>query len=85
MDTMALTPTAKKEIKQAIRLAASTNSRRIHVIYLPNQWVLKNEGAKSAFKSFPTKSEAVESAKLLVRKGKARQVVIHTKQGQVAK
>lgn len=75
----------KSKITKSLKSAAKTNSRKVHVVARGGKWAIKSEGAKRAFKIYPSKTSAVKVAKRSVKKGKASSVVIHNKDGKISK
>lgn len=59
------------------------NEGRIHVIKRSDGWVLKKDGAERASRKYPTKEEAIDSARLYRLKG--YDVVVHRADGSVEK
>lgn len=60
----------------------SNKGRKIHVISRNGGWAVKSEGAARASKIYKTKDAAVSGAK---RSSKGRDVVVHKKDGSIAK
>lgn len=68
------------KIKKA---AASPDGSRLHVISKDNGWVVKKEGAQRAQKAYKYKREAVAGALVTVKKGAAKAVIVHKKDGTI--
>lgn len=65
------------------RAAAKPDSSKLHVIAKDNGWIVKKEGAQRAQKAYKLKKEAVAGALVKVRKGAARAVVVHKRDGTI--
>jgi Holliday junction resolvase len=65
------------------KAAASPDSSKLHVIAKNNGWIVKKEGAQRAQKAYKLKKEAVEGALITVRKGEAKAVIVHKKDGTI--
>lgn len=57
------------------------NEGRVHIIKRSDGWVLKKQGAERASRKYPTKEEAMDSARLYRLKG--YDVVVHRADGTV--
>ena len=57
------------------------NEGRVHIIKRSDGWVLRKEGAERASRKYPTKEEAIDSARLYRLKG--YDVVVHRADGTV--
>ncbi len=57
------------------------NEGRVHIIKRSDGWVLKKEGAERASRKYPTREEAIDSARLYRIKG--YDVVVHRADGTV--
>jgi len=77
--------TKKTQVTKALRAAAKTNAKKVHVVSRGNKWATKTEGAKRATRVFTTKSKAVKAAKFRVKKGSATAMVVHKRDGRITK
>lgn len=68
------------KIKKA---AAKPDSSKLHVIAKDNGWVVKKEGAQRAQKAYKLKKEAVAGALGTIKKGGAKAVIIHKRDGTI--
>ena len=68
------------KIKKA---AAKPDGSKLHVIARDNEWIVKKEGSQRAQKVYKYKKEAVAGALVTVKKGSARAVVVHKKDGTI--
>ncbi len=74
----------KKEVGAKIKSAASKpDASKLHVIAKDNAWIVKKEGAQRAQKVYRYKKEAVEGALINVKKGTAKAVIVHKKDGSI--
>lgn len=68
------------KIKKA---AASPDGSKLHVIARDNGWIVKKEGAQRAQKVYKYKKEAVAGALTTVKKGAAKAVIVHKRDGTI--
>lgn len=74
----------KSDLGTKIKKAASSpDATKLHVIAKDNGWIVKKEGAQRAQKAYKLKREAVAGALSTVKKGTAKAVIIHKKDGTI--
>ena len=74
----------KSELGTKIRkAAASPDFTKLHVIARDNKWIVKREGSTRAQKIYKSKVDAVKEALIIVKKKRARQVIVHTENGTI--
>lgn len=74
--------TSNTKLTEKFRKAASTNSRRVHVVPSKNGWAVKKEGTKRATVVKSTKKGALKAANNIKS---AERVVVHKKDGTIQK
>lgn len=80
MSNIKYNSTSGSKLKKA---ASSPDTSKLHVIAKDNGWVVKKEGSARAQKSYKYKKEAVSGALVTIKKGNAKAVVIHKKDGKI--
>lgn len=75
----------KAKVTKALKTAAKTNTKKVHVVKRGSKWATKSEGSQKASKLFNTQKDALKAAKSRVKKGSATSVVVHKKDGKIAK
>ncbi len=75
-------PPREVVLKKLRHIAAEKN--RVHVIPDDGRWAVKREDSSRASRVFRERSEAIELARALARKG-AMEVIVHGKDGSVLK
>lgn len=74
----------KSDLGAKLKKAASKpDATKLHVIAKDNGWIVKKEGAQRAQKAYRLKKEAVAGALVTVRKGAAKAVIVHKKDGTI--
>lgn len=76
---------AQKRAFQRLASSAKTDSSRLHIIARKGEWVLRKKGNPKALSIFKTKIEAIKDAKNHLESGQTDKVVIHKKDGTIAK
>lgn len=74
--------TEKGKLTEKFSKAASTNSKRVHVVPSKDGWSVKKEGSTRSSAVRPTKEGAVKAAKRLLS---VERIVIHKKDGTIQK
>ena len=74
--------TSKKQIAAMFRQAGSS-VENAHLIVSNGHWKLVKEGNDRATAIFQSKEEAIERAKIYVRSGNAKAIIIHKPDGSV--
>jgi hypothetical protein len=59
------------------------NMERMHVVSDQGRWAVFREGSQRAYKICDNKTEAIEIAKVLVRRKSLGDIVVHKKDGSV--
>lgn len=76
-----LEPKPSEKALTILREKAVSGEDRIHVLSIGTKWAIKKEGASRALRVLDTKDKALRLAKNLVRKGDAKSVISHKKDG----
>lgn len=75
-----MTTKTQNVLKRLVR-SAKTNSKRVHITPRDNGWALRKEGNIHATKIVDTQQKAIAIAKLLLKKGEASAIIVHSKNG----
>ncbi len=80
---MTVKPRNIKTNKDALRRAASTNRKRIHVVPTKDGWSLKKEGAMRSSGTYSSKDTAIQAASNI--KNFDGLIIIHQKDGSIVR
>lgn len=70
-----------EEVFSSIREKASTDGKRVHIFSYDGKWTVKKDGASRAIRVLPSKTQALQIAKKLVRSGDVESIISHRKDG----
>lgn len=74
--------TSKEKLTEKFSKAASTNSKRVHIVPSKDGWSVKKEGSTRSSAVRSTKEDAIKAAKHLKS---TERIVIHKKDGTIQK
>ena len=73
-----------KRVKKSIK-SGSASRKTVHVIPSKGNWAVKREGTAKASKVYDSQQKAIQGAKSMTRKGTAKEVIVHRKDGTIRK
>ena len=74
--------TNKTQLSKSFKIAATTNSNRVHIVPSKNGWSIKKEGVRKASYVKKTREDAISFAKRMKFVG---EIIVHTYDGTIHK